>query len=294
MSLNILENLREMIKKSHERDVIKFVNKKPFNLPPDSKVLDAIEIFLVNSINVIAITKNKNLVGIISKRNLLDEINGEESNLLEERKIGEIMHKKFLSLGENENLRDICENLLSSGEECVAIIKKNGEFIGLIDYLDILNNFLNQNFEIENPPLNKEGMEKKINFVKSETRLSEFLSQTLKKNEEYAIVTEKNKPIGIITFTDILSQIYKGTDLTNINVNHVMSPRLTTVQSWEKITSVMNLFMEKRFNQIPLREKNKIVGVLKIKGAVRTYFEFLKILENEKGNFLVKPVEFNY
>jgi len=256
----------------------------------DDNLVDVMELFLAHSVNVLPVVSGKRLEGILIKADLISKLNYKNIGKVEEIKVREVMEKKFDTLEADADLGLIYKVLIKSKAGCVAILDK-GKFYGLIDYLDILDMFVNSDFEIENPPLVKEAMNRSVNKVNPEIDVYELMEQFVEKDVDYAVVLKDKKIDGIVTTKDILSQVNKKVDLKKISVQNIMSPRVVTFKPGSYISDAMKEAVSRRFNQIPVVMGGNVVGILSLRGMVRVYYEYVSEIEDVRKKFLVRSVK---
>jgi len=253
----------------------------------DSSFLDILELSREYQKEVIPIISSKGIVGTVDKLRIIASISKENISNLDKIIIKGIMDKKFVSCSSDKTLKEILNTILRTDSKSL-ILKTKGKFVGLLDYFDILRIFLTTNFRIENPPIIRNAMNKIIQRISAESNLLELKELFVKNKTNYFIVQRGDRDVGVVTIKDILSSLYKNVDLNNSNVENIMSARMTCLEPWQDLNKAMELAFEKRFNQIPIKEGEKIIGILEVKDAVRAYYNFIQNLK--QGEFSIKEV----
>lgn len=169
------------------------------------------------------------------------------------------------ALQENSNFKRFIENLIS------------GKLASLIK----LNNIQESTNVYERP----------INMILERSPLSCFKNQSLKEAIKLmstnnvgsvVIVDPENRPIGIITHSDILRSIEIETPLTE-PVGRVMSYPVQTINSGASVLDAYFKFLSNGVNHLVVVDDEKLVGVVSIKDVIY-YFEprgyFIKITKD--------------
>ena len=77
------------------------------------------------------------------------------------------------------------------------------------------------------------------------------------------IVTEKDKPVGILTERDILKFIAKEKiDLDNNKVESIMSTPLISVDSSSNLEEAAGVMLTNNIRRLMIKEKDKYVGII--------------------------------
>ncbi|MBR9705397.1 CBS domain-containing protein, partial [Candidatus Pacearchaeota archaeon] len=160
-----------------------FMNEKYPKLKPEDSVLEAIELFIMNNINIVPIVSGKSVVGVINKKDIVFKINNPKK--VGSMKVKEIMRKKFISCKPTRKMGDIYSIMLEKNLNEI-IIAKSGKFMGTVDYFDMLNVFSNTNFIIETPPKMGDAMAKDVKIINPKTTLNQLKDLFMKTNTEYA------------------------------------------------------------------------------------------------------------
>lgn len=92
------------------------------------------------------------------------------------------------------------------------------------------------------------------------------------------IVTENNKPIGIITERDLLKRILAKTqDLKKIRVEEVMSTPLISVEPNVEIGDASRLMFQKNIKKMPIVKKGKLLGLVTLTDILRIQPQLIKM-----------------
>ena len=105
-------------------------------------------------------------------------------------------------------------------------------------------------------------MSKNVLTVEKSTSLQEAAQNMKKSNVGCVIVTENNKPLGIVTERDFVTRIaVEGIPLFT-EIFEVMSSPLITINPEETIWEASEMMKEKRIHKLPVKENEQIIGIV--------------------------------
>ncbi len=76
------------------------------------------------------------------------------------------------------------------------------------------------------------------------------------------VVTERGRPVGIVTQRDIITLVAKGSDVVGTPLKDVISKQLITIDHDATIESVLRLMEEKKIHHIPVMRNGQLVGII--------------------------------
>ncbi len=132
-------------------------------------------------------------------------------------------------------------------------------------------------------------IKEKPNIVYStdqESSVAEAIEQMVEHEVGALIVTQENRPVGLLSERDIIkcwisigygANEPKGHRLfKDIKVREVMSGNLIVVEPSDDLCYVMNIMIKNRIRHLPVVENHQLVGVLSMRDVVRTQVTTLK------------------
>lgn len=112
--------------------------------------------------------------------------------------------------------------------------------------------------------------------VDKKTKISEIAKIMTEKNIGSVIVTENNKPIGIITERDIVRAIGKGKNLES-TAEEIMTVSLITIREDSPIAGALSLMRQFNIRHLPvINDKRELVGILSIRDVARAIDNLLE------------------
>jgi len=115
----------------------------------------------------------------------------------------------------------------------------------------------------------KDVMSRDVLTLDKTTSLQEAAEQMRKLNVGCVIVTENSNPIGIITERDFVTKIAAEGRPLFTEIKEVMSSPLITIDSEETIWEASELMKEKLIHKLPVKENEKIAGIVTTSDIVR-------------------------
>ncbi|AFS82502.1 cyclic nucleotide-binding/CBS domain-containing protein [Candidatus Nitrosopumilus sediminis] len=112
-------------------------------------------------------------------------------------------------------------------------------------------------------------MNKDVLTLDKSTSLQEAAEHMKKLGVGCVIVTENDKPIGIITERDFVTKIAAEGRPLFTEIKEVISSPLITIDSDETIWEASELMKEKLIHKLPVKENDEIVGIITTSDIVR-------------------------
>lgn len=93
-----------------------------------------------------------------------------------------------------------------------------------------------------------------------------------------SIVVSSDKPIGIITESDILKKVVaEGKDVNKVLVKDVMTSPLVSIDPYATLEDAMRVMNKHNIRRLPVMEKGKLVGIITEKDIFRISPALLEI-----------------
>jgi len=130
------------------------------------------------------------------------------------------------------------------------------------------------------PLLVKDLMSKKVNKIEDNKTVYHASKLMAKERRGYVIVTKNDKPIGILTDSDVLEKVIaKGKDPKKVRVRDVMSSPIITISPDEEIVEASRIMRKNLIKRIPVVKNGKLVGIITDTDIARISPEFINIIE---------------
>ena len=112
-------------------------------------------------------------------------------------------------------------------------------------------------------------MSKNVLTAEKSTSLQDAAQEMNKRNVGCVIITEKSKPIGIITERDFVTKVAAEGRPLFTEISEVMSSPLITIDPEETIWEASEIMKEKLIHKLPVIENDRIIGVITTSDIVR-------------------------
>ena len=118
--------------------------------------------------------------------------------------------------------------------------------------------------------LQKKGQQ--IHSVSKEITVLEAVEKMCGLKVGALLVTENNKPVGIISERDLMTRVVLNRkDVGTTRVDEVMTANPVTITPDDKLSEAMSLMTQKRFRHLPVVDKDgNLTGMVSIGDLVRT------------------------
>ncbi len=128
--------------------VINVMTPDPVSVEPSDTILQAEEIMREKDIRQLPVIKDKELIGIITDRDIRSFLGSNSFNALEDQeragitKVAAVMTDKPIFLSPDDDLRDAVELLIEEKVGGIPVVDEEEELVGIVTYMDLLQCFL--------------------------------------------------------------------------------------------------------------------------------------------------------
>ncbi len=105
-------------------------------------------------------------------------------------------------------------------------------------------------------------MSKNMLTVDKSISLQEAAQKMSELNIGCVIVTDKNKPVGIVTERDFVTRVASEGRPLFTEIFEVMSSPLITISPEETIWEASEMMKEKSIHKLPVKENGQIIGII--------------------------------
>jgi CBS domain-containing protein len=130
--------------------VVDIMTKDPLIVTPSEAIAQADELMAVNKIRQLPVVKGRELVGIITDRDIRSFLGGSIFSAPEPREralhtqIWQVMTTDPLTLSPDDELREAVELLVEEKVGGIPVVGKAQGLVGIVTYVDVLRCFLNR------------------------------------------------------------------------------------------------------------------------------------------------------
>ena len=128
--------------------VINVMTPDPVSVEQSNTVLQAEEIMREQNFRQLPVIKDKELIGIITDRDIRSFLGSDSFNTLEEQerakttKVASVMSDKPIILSPDDDLRDAVELLIDEKVGGIPVVDEKEGLVGIVTYVDALRCFL--------------------------------------------------------------------------------------------------------------------------------------------------------
>ena len=115
----------------------------------------------------------------------------------------------------------------------------------------------------------KNVMSKPLITVDSEASCQDAIRVMAEKDIGAVVVTEKGKPVGIVTERDILKKVCPNVSCMKVKVREIMSKPLITVDANTPIGEAVSIMVDRNIRRLLVTEGGKIVGIVTQKDLMK-------------------------
>ncbi len=105
-------------------------------------------------------------------------------------------------------------------------------------------------------------MKRSVVVSKPNINLREASKVMAEMNIGSIVVAENDKPIGIVTSTDILKALSENKNVDEVQVKDIMSKPVITIDPSKKIEDAVDLMVKNKIKRLVVTENEKIVGII--------------------------------
>jgi len=113
-----------------------------------------------------------------------------------------------------------------------------------------------------------EIMVRKVVTAKPETSLTD-VARLMRKNRIGSIVVVKNdSPVGILTESDFIKLVARGTDMKNAAAEDFMHRGVVTCEPTITVVDALMIMRSEKLRHLPVVKREKLVGIISIRDLI--------------------------
>jgi CBS domain-containing protein len=124
-------------------------------------------------------------------------------------------------------------------------------------------------------------MTAELRYVDKDTSIKEAATRIINEGIGALLVTENGSPVGIVTKRDIIwSVLFEKRDPEKDTVAKIMSTPIITVNEDASLKEIVELMLRNNISHLPVREKNKLIGMISDEDLLETLLDMIEYLES--------------
>lgn len=246
----------------------------------DQNITDALKLLRKNNISRLPVTNKKELVGIISERDIANKLGSSKyENMPASRlHISSVMVKDVLTVPQTMQLHDVAKLMLEKGIGSVPVMDGD-KMIGIVSKADFTTLAVGTAFDKITV---KELMTIDLTTVSPTERLVHARRLMIDAKVGRLPVVEDDELIGMVTSKDLMRayidfkkntpEKHQKSQIKEIFVDSIMSTNPTYTSEDASITEVAKIMIETGYNGLPVVEDGKVIGII-------TQTDILRLIE---------------
>ena len=247
----------------------------------DQNLSDALKLLRKHNISRLPVTNNKQLVGIISERDIAAKLGSSkyESMPASRLHISSVMVKDVFTVPQTMQLDEVARLMLENGIGSVPVMNDDDDMVGIVSKADFVTLAVGIAFEKITV---KEIMSKDLTVVSPTERLVHARRQMLESHVGRLPVVEDESLAGMVTSKDLMRAFidfrkkvpekYQKSQIKEVLVEDIMSSNPTFTSKDATIADVARVMIETGYNGLPVVEEDKVVGII-------TQTDILRLIE---------------
>jgi len=224
--------------------------------------------------------------GLVTGR--INAVTGKSTGNIESRTykpVGSYMTSPVITVKTTDTVMDAGKIMSEHNIGALAVLDENGSLAGLITSKHMVHRFLSNIESSLQAPVVKNFMEKEPLVLPAEFPLAEALGEMQTKAQEYALISMKNKPVGIISNNDIMRSLFRNTTIHSTYIEGVsgLDELRTSYQGLYKIAESVVSSSRLTYDALPvissvhLNIQKKVYRLTAEKFAAETGFDITKV-----------------
>ncbi|MCQ2970170.1 CBS domain-containing protein [Methanobrevibacter gottschalkii] len=236
----------------------------------DQNLSDALKLLRKHNISRLPVTNNKELVGIVSERDIANKLGSSKSEGMPASRfhISSVMVKDVITVLETMQLGDVAELMLENGIGSVPVVSGEG-MIGIVSKADFVTLAVGIAFDKITV---KEIMTGDVVAVSPTDRLIHARRlmidahigrvPVIEEDELKGIITSKDLMRAFIDFRKNVPEKHQKSQIKEVLVEDIMSSNPSSVSKKMSISDVSKIMIETGFNGLPVVEDGKVIGII--------------------------------
>ena len=256
------------------------MSEEIITIDKDQNLSDALKLLRKHNVSRLPVTNNKELVGIISERDIADKLGSSkyESMPASRLHISSVMVKNVFTVPETMQLDEVARLMLENGIGSVPVMNEDG-MVGIVSKADFVTLAVGIAFDKITV---KEIMSKDLTVVSPTERLVHARRQMKESHVGRLPVVYDEKLAGMVTSKDLMRAFidfrkkvpekYQKSQIKEVLVEDIMSSNPTFTSKDTTISEVAKVMMDTGFNGLPVVEGENVVGII-------TQTDILRLIE---------------
>lgn len=243
---------------------VKDIMGKPTTIAKSAKITEALDKMLTEGIDPLIALNGTTVVGTVSRQAIAEKLGSKQNSAIAPAAIhvASVVAEDFTSVYPDESVNVLVP--LLQHYKLVVVYDSDHKLIGQVSAGDLLKKYIPYD-GIES------AMEKAVTIDVDE-RVVHLRRRMLDDNISRFVVTDNDKITGIVTETDVATELRKFREsvpdqhqdhrIRNLLVKDIMSTPLVSVDRNTHVSDVIDMMIKKNISTVPVTDKGKLVGLV--------------------------------
>jgi CBS domain-containing protein len=223
---------------------VKTVMEKTPSIALDASIADAARLMLDCGLKALPVLEKKKIKGIITSTDIVRSVNSipEVANLL----ASDIMSGEPITVSENDDLVEALRKMRDIDETSIPVVDKDGRISGLVNINDISKELWRERGKMRQGEYYRNRMKPSVKdvmvsplVIRPDKSISSCIEKMIDTEARVCTVVNENMiPEGIISQSDILGEIVKGSTGGSVLVN-ISGSRFDDPEVYDKIYNII-------------------------------------------------------
>ena len=236
----------------------------------DQSLADALKLLRKNKISRLPVLNNKELVGIISERDIAEKLGSSkyESMPASRLHVSSVMVKDIISVPQSMRLAEVATIMLENGIGSVPVMEED-KMVGIVSKADFVTLAIDGEYD---KICTKDVMTKGIISISPSERLVHARRVSIDSKVGRLAVIDAEELVGMITSKDLMRAFidfrkkvpekYQKSQIKEVLVEDIMSTNPLVVAKEDSISDVAKIMIETGYNGLPVVEDDKVIGII--------------------------------
>ena len=243
---------------------VKDIMAKPTTISKSAKITEALDKMLAEGIDPLIALNNTAVVGTVSRQAIAEKMGAKKNSVIAPAAIhvASVVTDDFTSVYPDESINVLVP--LLQRYKLVVVYDNDHKLIGQVSAGDLLKKY--------QPDDGLDGAIEKAVTIDADERVVHLRRRMLDDNISRFVVTENDKITGIVTETDVATELRKFREavpdqhqdhrIRNLLVKDIMSTPLMSIDRNTHVADVIDMMLKKNISTVPLTDKGKLVGLV--------------------------------
>lgn len=235
------------------------------SVTPDTSLGDALALMVRARISSVVVIDDDVVVGILTERDVLHAMHRHDEL---QRPIRDFMTSPVLTICQDMDIRDAFRFAAAHGIRHLVVTNHSGQLAGIVSETDFRRHF---GLDYYRQMSTVDGlMERVFPRLAPDLGLDAAVAAMESARATCVVVTEQDKPLGILTERDVVRLFLEG--VSGVNLAAVMTQPLASVRPETPVVDAATLMLENRFRHLTVvDDRGRLVGLLSEHSLIRPF-----------------------